>query len=577
MNDRLLEYYKEEISNLRESGEVFAKQFPDIARRIDFSGSTSSDPQMERLIESIAFISARIKCQNDTLMLDAARLLLECIYRDVLDPIPSTGMVEFFIDEDVSQSFGNSFIPRGEEVLIKNDNGPDYKFITTCDTTISPVVIDDVSYIEGEDIGLIDGKYLHIKLRWVGSKNANKHNKLNIFFTGPNKYLLWENLITTNGDVYFFENKEKFNSSAKLTPVGLKQEESIFTDSNAYPGFRALMEYMVFPEKFIGISINIGVDYSEFLDMYLPVANTLTKINKGNILINTVPIVNFYYTSSEPMFFDPKTTEQIVIGNTDGYKYERICRILSVFKLNQETGVNEYIPNYFDINKNIGRNKQSIYWQEVKRNNAKGIENTYLSLMNINFADSQITDNDVLYAKLLCSNRKPSENINVFSEITVEKALPISEIKLVNGLSDEVMLNVSDDYMWKLITLLSLNSLSLNGDNDLKQIENIINFFKDMLNISNSKENLSNAIKNISVDSSTKHILKDGWRGFVHGYCVTLELDRNNCNSPVLFGAIMEKIFSNFVQMDSFVDVAVMSGGGVIKKWSMGNGVIPSI
>ena len=61
--DTLSEYYRHELAYLRSSGEDFAKHFPKIARRLDLSHEESSDPHVERLIESFAFLTGKLQKQ----------------------------------------------------------------------------------------------------------------------------------------------------------------------------------------------------------------------------------------------------------------------------------------------------------------------------------------------------------------------------------------------------------------------------------------------------------------------------------------------------------------------------------
>ena len=60
IKDRFLTYYNNELRYLRHSGQNFAQQYPKIARRLELGSSVSPDPHTERLIESFAFMTAKI-------------------------------------------------------------------------------------------------------------------------------------------------------------------------------------------------------------------------------------------------------------------------------------------------------------------------------------------------------------------------------------------------------------------------------------------------------------------------------------------------------------------------------------
>ena len=65
LQDDLVDYYRREISYLRESGDHFAQRYPKVAQRLSFSGSESKDPHTERLLESFAFLTARVQREID--------------------------------------------------------------------------------------------------------------------------------------------------------------------------------------------------------------------------------------------------------------------------------------------------------------------------------------------------------------------------------------------------------------------------------------------------------------------------------------------------------------------------------
>ena len=94
----LLEYYSRELTYLRKSGGEFAKRYPKIASRLEMGLGPSADPHVERLIESFAFLTARIQrdIENEFPQITAA--LLSVLYPQFLNPIPSMAMAQFVVD-----------------------------------------------------------------------------------------------------------------------------------------------------------------------------------------------------------------------------------------------------------------------------------------------------------------------------------------------------------------------------------------------------------------------------------------------------------------------------------------------
>ena len=59
--DELLPYYQRELSYLRRAGAEFAGKYPKIGQRLELGLDESPDPHVERLIESFAFLAARLQ------------------------------------------------------------------------------------------------------------------------------------------------------------------------------------------------------------------------------------------------------------------------------------------------------------------------------------------------------------------------------------------------------------------------------------------------------------------------------------------------------------------------------------
>jgi len=62
----LLSLYIGELAYLRIAGAAFAAKYPKVAERLELAGSGSADPQVQRLIEAFAFLTARLQRQYNS-------------------------------------------------------------------------------------------------------------------------------------------------------------------------------------------------------------------------------------------------------------------------------------------------------------------------------------------------------------------------------------------------------------------------------------------------------------------------------------------------------------------------------
>ena len=64
-HEDLLRYYKDELTYLRRMGGEFAALYPRVAARLELGRDECADPQVERLLESFAFLTARLQRDLD--------------------------------------------------------------------------------------------------------------------------------------------------------------------------------------------------------------------------------------------------------------------------------------------------------------------------------------------------------------------------------------------------------------------------------------------------------------------------------------------------------------------------------
>ena len=103
MDPRLLQYYNLELQHLREMGAEFAQQFPKVAARLGMSGLEVADPYVERLLEGVGFLAARVQLKLDAEFPRFTQALLEIVHPHYLAPTPSMLVAQFKPDPGESE------------------------------------------------------------------------------------------------------------------------------------------------------------------------------------------------------------------------------------------------------------------------------------------------------------------------------------------------------------------------------------------------------------------------------------------------------------------------------------------
>ncbi|MFM7760384.1 MAG: type VI secretion system baseplate subunit TssF, partial [Burkholderiaceae bacterium] len=142
-DNELLDYYLRELDWLRNQGRDFAKRYPKVGARLDLHGGESHDPHTERLIESVAFLAARIRRDIDADFPQVASALLENLYPALLAPLPSMTVVQMTLGAAQGKVTAGLNVPRHTALVAQAQSGEEVRFRTAWDSTLWPLHVID--------------------------------------------------------------------------------------------------------------------------------------------------------------------------------------------------------------------------------------------------------------------------------------------------------------------------------------------------------------------------------------------------------------------------------------------------
>src|ERR1044072_7951921 len=88
------------MTSLRRRRGEFARTYPRVAERLELGRDECADPQVERLIESFAFLSARLQRDLDGELPEITTALLGVLYPQLVNPVPPMTVARFDVDPD---------------------------------------------------------------------------------------------------------------------------------------------------------------------------------------------------------------------------------------------------------------------------------------------------------------------------------------------------------------------------------------------------------------------------------------------------------------------------------------------
>ncbi len=91
IDPRLLGHYNRELSYLRRRAGEFAEDHRQVAGLLGLDAPTDPDPHVERLMEGVAYLNARVRLKMDEQFPVFTQYLLDSLYPHYLAPAPGDG------------------------------------------------------------------------------------------------------------------------------------------------------------------------------------------------------------------------------------------------------------------------------------------------------------------------------------------------------------------------------------------------------------------------------------------------------------------------------------------------------
>lgn len=578
VDDSLVSYYQEELRYLRNSGAEFAKIYPKVARRLEFDSSESPDPHVERLLESFAFLTARISKAIDDRFPQSAHALLSVLYPHLINPLPSMAIASLQIDASQISADKGANLPKGTNLLARSIEGVQCHFKTVYNTALWPISLQSAELVDKESYSFnqsVEGSWcLAITLKANDFKVMNL-DELVLHLPGDitRANTLYETLLCENSGEIFLttDQKKQCVGGISLEPVGFERDElSLPLPQHSLHHYLLLQEYFHFKEKFLFVRFKglkqaiqklvAGAQIQIVIPLKNPSFLMKTGVDASSFALNCVPIVNLFERPSDPLRINHRHLKYRLIPDI---RRERTTEIYAVQSVNGVEEGSQKSVNFLPYYTLEGHSDSDIngYWIAQRQTaNLRGVPGTdiYLSFVDRKFSPLKSKD-VVATAKIWCTNRYLAEQLTSNSLLHPEDKAPVLKIVLLNKPTKPIYSPADGESLWMLISQLSGNYLSL-----LDAKENV-NVIKELLYLFASRHpeiNLSTLddLKEIKVSNITRRFGQDAWRGFVQGFKVDISISKiphQGANNLVL-SRILHQYFTAIVHWNSFVETQLI-------------------
>jgi type VI secretion system protein ImpG len=603
MREELLEYYERELTYLRQMGGEFARKYPKVAGRLLLDPERCDDPHVSRLLEGVAFLAARVHRRIDDDFPEISEALTRIIHPGYLRPMPSMTIVECQPDPTQGKKTAGMRIPRGTPLVTKATvEGLPCRFLTAYDVDLWPVSVAAAEWRQPErmqrpprastGVQAVAAARLRLCCQRdvVFSGLPFSHLRFHLAGDASVVYSLYELLSEKCIEIQLRDPKDEKKliilEPGRLRMAGFEAEESLLPFvRRSMDGHRLLQEYFAFPEKFLFFDLEglepLGQagfgEEAEIVFLFSSFERSERQqvlelgVNERTFRLGCTPAINLFPLQAEPILLSQTQHEYTIVPDN------RHSRVMEIFSIEEVIATNPRLRQSIPLEpmhayRHQTRNREGLaFWVATRHLNELGEREP--STMTISVVD--LTGNftepeaDVLLVRTLCTNFDLPSRFQFGSEAGDFEAVGYSAAKTVTALQrPTASINPpgGQGHLWRLISLLSLNYLSLNeeGRTAMQEILRLHN-----MTDSTASENQVGSI--LQMKSSPNFALVDSAYGLIpaRGTQVEMEFDEQQFagSGLYLFAALLDRFLAGYAAMNSFSQLTARS---TLRKEALG-------
>jgi type VI secretion system protein ImpG len=584
-------YFREELSFLKEQGKAFTEVHPQLSR---FLHGQVTDPDVERLLEGFAFLTARLREKVEDEFPELTHSVINMLWPNYLRPVPSMSIVAFDPESNISEKH---VIKRGVQLDSKPVFDTCCHFQTCRDISIFPIKLKQVSSEHSRDVSTID---LTMALDGNISVGESKLDSLR-FYLGGDRYssqmlYLWlnHNLDKVVVDV---DGTEFSMGKQSLQSVGFSSDEALLPyPKNVYEGYRILQEYLAYPEAFhffdlVGLDKSIPASVRGEFKLRLCFTKTLpsdVRIKEDNFQLYCTPVVNLFEHDADPIALTGKKSEYRIIPSSRTPSHYEVFSVDGVFgwqdKVQDSSRIRGekrvYHPfESFTHQVERARQREALYYRTRVRNSIRS--DGFDSFISFVRGDETVSTNvdEAISVKLTCTNRLLPVELGIGDICKPTDSSPtFVQFSNITEPSQSLRPVLDGSLLWTLISNLSLNYVSLLSKEALNSVLRAYDF-RALVDRQAERTGRRRLEGIISIESKPIDKLQRGLP--IRGLRSELKVDQQGFGSEgdlYLFGTVLSHFFALYANINSFHELVMVNISNNEKyTWGMQTGTQPLI
>ena len=572
-------------------GAEFADKYPKIARRLLLEPTQCEDPHVERMIEAFAFLAARVHLKIDDEFPEITEALLGVIYPHFVRPVPSMSVAELSSDPENAALITGFPVPRGAVLNSRPIDGLPLRFRTSFDVTLWPIMISGTQWKTPDRLSPAPKSSgataaLRTEIRYAPGVLPDKLNLRSLrFFLNGEAALIhsFYELLCNNTMQILLRDLTPGSRKAPITlpasclqAVGFHENEALIPyPRRSFEGYRIIQEFFHFPEKFFfmelsGLEELIGSGFKTGFELVVLISrferpDRMQQLEVGigpnSLKLNCTPIINLFKQTAEPILLSHNKAEYGIVPDVHRPLAMEVFSVEEVLSSNPSSGDITYFEPFYSYRHGATREAKQTFWQSMRRQSTRrNDDGTEVSLSLVDLSGRPMRpDFDAITVRTICSNRDLPARMPIGNEagdLEPQGLAPIRKVTILRKMTAPVRPPVGKGALWRLISHLSLNYLSLveDGKESFQEILRLYDF--------ENSPALQKQILGITSISSQRHfarLVSLNGISFARGLKIDMELDEEQFvgAGAYLFASVAERFLALYVTMNSFSQLTV--------------------
>lgn len=575
-------YYQTELTYLRELGREFSEQNPELA---DIFSDKGGDPDVARLLEGFAFLTARIRERIDDAVPEVIASLSEVLLPHYLRPIPATSIVQFTPNQNALRT--RHSIAKGTELGSRPIQGTSCLFRTTSDVDLLPVSLEHAEL----DKSSATSPVLKLSLRAMHDGLSPIFDArgvrlyINAQLPQASMLLLW---FARHARALRYRGKDgrehALDARGIVTSAFAPEHGMLPWPRLAPTGPRVLQQYFTLPQSLFFVELR-GLDAvpaemrSERFDLFVHFERPPAlpeRVETEQLKLHCTPVVNLFDASGDPIARDARMHEYLLRAAGVSPRHMEIYEVTQVTGVRAQRRDRVHYSPFFDFaHASLPREQQSYFaLRRALSPIDRGVD-TYLSVLTPR--DVPLTlEEETLSLDFVCTNRfLPSELRVGDISVPTPRSPTLARFKNVTGVTAPVPPPLGSELHWRLIAHLGLNQRSLGSPGALSALVGLYDFQPKGSQQGRSNEQRASAVRSVDIAPSRRVIDQ----AVVRGMCSRVSVDETlfaNAGDAFVFGCALDELFAAQVPINSFNQLVLQLHPSKTEiSWPPRNGNLP--